>query len=116
MKRRLQVKRWLLGRQRVAAALEVLAVLLAYGCSAWAPRSPEQVQTDAATAAGVYAAIKANPLYLYPALDVSVNRGVVYLSGLASSPAGFDEATAVARRVPGVTAVANAMELTSGRL
>jgi osmotically-inducible protein OsmY len=91
-------------------------MLLGSGCSAWAPRSPEQAQADAATAARVYAAIKASPHYFYPALEVSVNRGVVYLTGLASDSAGFDEATAIARAVPGVTAVANAMELTAGRL
>jgi osmotically-inducible protein OsmY len=98
------------------AALAVMTVLLGSGCSAFAPRSPEQVQEDADTAARVYAAIKGSRLYFFPALEVSVNRGVVYLTGLASTPSGFDEATAIAQRVPGVRKVANAMDLTSGRL
>jgi osmotically-inducible protein OsmY len=101
---------------RAIGALGALTTLLVSGCSAWAPRSAEQAQTDAATAAQVYAAIKGSRLYFYPVVDVSVNRGVVYLSGLASTPAGFDEATFIARAVPGVTGVANAMELMSGRL
>lgn len=98
-----------------AIAMLALSVLLC-SCAALSPRSPEQMQADTATATRVYEAIKASPLYYYPAVEVSVNRGVVYLTGLASTPQGFDEATAIARQVPGVKAVANAMELTSGHI
>lgn len=91
-------------------------LVLLSGCASLSSRTAEQVQADKLTATRVYDAIKANPLYFYPAVEVSVNRGVVYLTGLSSSSAGLDEATAIARRVPGVKAVANAMELSSGHI
>jgi osmotically-inducible protein OsmY len=101
---------------RTIVALGVVSLLLLEDCASFTPRSQEEVQADAAISARVYDAIKANPKHLYPALDVTVRRGVVYLTGLAADPAGFDEATAIARGVPGVKGVANAMELTAGHL
>jgi osmotically-inducible protein OsmY len=95
----------------------VSAVMVAVGaaCTAGPPRTPEQVQTDADTAARVYAALKGSRLHYYPALEVSVRGGVAYLTGLTFDGADFDAASDIARHVPGVTAVANSIALVAGR-
>ena len=91
------------------------ALLFAAGCAHAPPRSPAQVQTDAATAARVYAALKQNPRYFYPALEVRVDDGVAYLTGLAFDGPDKDAATWIARAVPGVTAVTNALAIVAGK-
>lgn len=104
-----------MGRLR-AARLGVLATLvLAAACAPMPARSPEQVKADADIAARVYAAIKASPTWFYPALDVQVENGAVYLTGLTFDPPAFDAATDIARSVAGVTRVTNAILVDVGR-
>jgi osmotically-inducible protein OsmY len=97
-------------------ALGGLAVaLLAVGCAHAPARSAAQVAADAATAARVYATLKASPRYFYPALEVRVDDGVAYLTGLAFDGPDRDAATWIARDVPGVRAVTNAISVVAGR-
>ncbi len=95
--------------------LGAVALLLAAGCAQLPERSSEQASADAATAARVYAALKADPLHFYPALEVRVDGGVAYLTGLAFDGPDRDAATWLARGVPGVTAVTNAIAIVAGR-
>jgi len=91
------------------------ALLLAAGCAHLPARSPGQVRADEATAARVYAALKGNPVHFYPALEVRVEDGVAYLTGLAFDGPDRDAATWIARDVPGVKAVSNAISIIAGR-
>ena len=91
------------------------AALLAGACAHAPPRTPAQVAADAATSVRVYAALKGSPRYFYPALEVRVDDGVAYLTGLAFDGPDRDAATWIARDVPGVRAVTNAIEVVAGR-
>lgn len=98
------------------AALPVLAsLLLGIACTSLPAPSPEQARTDADTAARVYAAIKASPTWYYPALEVQVRNGRVYLTGLTFDPPAYDAAADIARHVQGVAAVTNAIVVDAGR-
>ena len=100
---------------RVRALGGILALLLHAGCAHAPPRSQAQADADAATAARVYAALKGSPRYFYPALEVQVDRGVAYLTGLAFDGPDRDAATWIARDVPGVKAVTNAISIVAGK-
>jgi osmotically-inducible protein OsmY len=100
---------------RTALISGLAALLLVVACAPLPARSPQQVQADADTAARVYAAIKASPTWFYPALDVQVENGAVYLTGLTFDPPAFEAATEIARSVKGVTRVTNAIYVDAGR-
>lgn len=98
------------------ALLGVLAsLLLGVACTSFPAPSPEQARTDAGIAARVYAAIKASPTWFYPALEVQVRNGRVYLTGLTFDPPAYDAATDIARHVQGVASVSNAIVVDAGR-
>ena len=96
-----------IGRYIVFAA--TAAALVA--CSSVPPKSPEQEQADAATAERVYTALENNPIYYFRDVEVSVDYGVVQLSGYVWTTDALYRAQEIVRRVPGVTGVQNAMEL-----
>jgi len=75
------------------------------------PKSPEQEWTDAATTERVLAALEANPIYYFRDVEVAVDYGVARLSGYLWTTDALYAAQDVARRVPGVTGVQDAMEL-----
>jgi osmotically-inducible protein OsmY len=100
---------------RARALGGLAAALLAGACAHVPPRSPAQVAADTATSERVYAALKGSPRYFYPALEVRVDDGVAYLTGLAFDGPDRDAATWIARDVPGVRAVTNAIEVVAGR-
>lgn len=102
-------------RRPCALLVGVATLLLAAGCAQLSPRSCGRSAADEATAARVYAALKADPLHFYPALEVRVEGGVAYLTGLAFDGPDRDAATWLARDVPGVTAVTNAIAIVAGR-
>jgi osmotically-inducible protein OsmY len=89
----------------VASAAAVVA------CASVPPKSPEQERADAATAERVYAALEANPIYYFRDVEVSVDYGVAHLSGYVWTTYALYAAQDIARKVPGVTGVQDAMEL-----
>jgi osmotically-inducible protein OsmY len=91
------------------AVLASAAVLVA--CASSVPKSPEQERADAATAERVYAALEANPVYYFRDVEVGVDYGVAQLSGYVWTTDALYAAQEIARRVPGVTGVRDAMEL-----
>jgi osmotically-inducible protein OsmY len=80
-------------------------------CASVPPKSPEQERADAATAERVYAALEGNPIYYFRDVEVSVDYGVVQLSGYVWTTDALYRAQEIVRKVPGVTGVQNAMEL-----
>jgi osmotically-inducible protein OsmY len=81
------------------------------GCAAGPARSPAQEAADAVAAGRVYAALDANRIYYFRDVDVSVSNGVARLSGYVWSADALYCAEKVARGVPGVTRVADEMQL-----
>ncbi len=104
-----------MGSTRTALLAFLASLLLGVGCTSMPAQSPEQARTDADVAARVYSAIKANRLWFYPALEVQVRNGAVYLTGLTFDPPAYDAATDIARHVAGVTTVTNAIVVDVGR-
>jgi osmotically-inducible protein OsmY len=96
-----------------ASSSVVLAAgfVLAVGCSAAPPKSPEQERADAATAERVDAALDATPFYYFRDVEVSVDNGVTLLRGYVWTTDELYHAQQIAHRVPGVTQVRNEMEL-----
>ena len=76
-------------------------------CSTAPPRSPAQRTADAATAARVQAALAAGPNLFARDIVVSVQDGVVNLSGMAWSDDDIQTAGHVASSVAGVKVVNN---------
>jgi osmotically-inducible protein OsmY len=99
-----------LGECGVATAVLAAAAVVA-ACSTTPPKSPEQEQADAATAARVYGALEANPMYFFRDVEVSVDCGVAQLSGYVWTTDALYGAERIARRVPGVTGIRDTMEL-----
>ncbi|HWZ64709.1 MAG TPA: BON domain-containing protein [Steroidobacteraceae bacterium] len=100
---------------RRALLAVVASFFLGVACTSMPAPSPAQARTDADIAARVYAAIKASPTWFYPALEVQVRNGRVYLTGLTFDPPAYDAATDIARHVPGVATVTNAIVVDAGR-
>ena len=96
--------------RRVYVTLGAIAALLA-ACRTIPPKSPEQERTDAAIAERVYATLDANPIYYFRDVEVSVDYGVARLRGYVWTTDALYHAQQIARRVPGITAVRNEMEL-----
>jgi osmotically-inducible protein OsmY len=92
------------------ALLAVIAALTA-ACSSTPLKSPEQERVDAATAERVSAALDANPIYYFRDVEVSVDDGVAHLRGYVWTTDALYHAQQITRRIPGVTAVRNEMEL-----
>lgn len=84
------------------------------GCIASLPGSRQQQQADEAVANRVYAALESDRMHLYIGLDVRVRAGVTYITGLTFDPSVRDQATEIARSVPGVTKVVNEIEVSAG--
>lgn len=101
------------GAKHAAALLAVVSLSLGAGCTS--VPSVQQAAADADLAARVYAAIKASPTWFYPALEVRVRNRTAYLTGLTFDPPAYDAATDIARHVPGVTRVTNAILVDAGR-
>jgi osmotically-inducible protein OsmY len=96
------------------ATSAMATMTFALGCASTPPESPEQAQADAAIADRVYAALEADRLHFYIGLAVQVRYGAAYINALTTDPAVRDEATEIARNVPGVTKVVNEIEVSAG--
>lgn len=99
--------------ERKAGAYTVLVASagLMVACASAPPKSPEQERADSATADRVYAALDQNPIYYLRDVDVNVDYGVAQLSGYVWTTSALYAAQDIARRVPGVIAVRDKMEL-----
>jgi len=100
-----------LERTGVLILLVAGAAALAAACVSAPPKSPEQERADAATAERVYTALENNPIYYFRDVEVEVDNGVARLSGYVWTTDALYRAQEIARRVAGVTAVENAMQL-----
>jgi osmotically-inducible protein OsmY len=80
-------------------------------CSSVPPKSPEQERADAVTAERVYATLENNPIYYFRDVEVSVDYGVVELSGYVWTTDALYRAQEITRRVPGVTGVRDKLQL-----
>ncbi|MFZ1099578.1 MAG: BON domain-containing protein [Steroidobacteraceae bacterium] len=99
----------MLVRYRMFPTILVAGVLA--GCAAGPARSPAQEEADAVATGRVYAALDANRIYYFRDVDVRVSNGVARLSGYVWSADALYCAEKVARGVPGVTRVADEMQL-----
>jgi osmotically-inducible protein OsmY len=90
------------------------ALLALLGCVSPPPESPQQQQADAEIAGRVHAALESDRMHLYIGLDVRVRAGVAYITALTFDPSARDQATEIARDVPGVTRVVNEIEVSAG--
>jgi hyperosmotically inducible protein len=85
-------------------------------CSTPPPSSPAQRAADAAITARVQAALAAQPSLFAKDIVVSVQDGVVNLSGMAWSDDDIQTAGRVAGSVPGVKGVDNQVGLESAQV
>ena len=94
------------------AVLWVATVVLTVGCASLrSHKSPAQAEAVEATAARVYAALSANPIYFYRHVEVEADGGVVHLSGYVWTIQALYHAKQIAAGVPGVTRVIDQMQL-----
>jgi osmotically-inducible protein OsmY len=98
-------------RRGGASAVLAATAALAVACSTIPPKSPEQERADAAIAERVYAALEASPIYYFRDVEVQVDYGVARLSGYVWTTDALYHAQQITRRVPGVAAVRDEMEL-----
>jgi osmotically-inducible protein OsmY len=96
-------------RPRLFAGLAV--ALLTASCASRPPKSAAQIQADRALAEKGESALDADPAYYSRHVDVQGDDGKVSLSGYVWSNASIVQAERVASRVPGVTSVADQLEL-----
>ena len=97
--------------RKVGACAILASVAALVACASSPPKSPEQERADAATAERVLAALEANPNYYFRDVEVNVDYGVARLSGYVWTTDALYAAQGLARKVPGVTAVRDTMEL-----
>lgn len=95
---------------RVCRSLAWLWLSLAACTSACSPLPPRTIQDDHMASMVRNALLDSRRLNL-SRIDVSVEDGVCYLSGEASSGESKIEAEALASRVPGITQVVNKLEV-----
>jgi osmotically-inducible protein OsmY len=87
-----------------------LVILLA-ACASSPPRSAPEAQADTVTAERIYTALREDPKFYFQHVDVSVVDGVAHLSGQVWTADALFQAQKIARAIPGVVRVENAMEL-----
>ena len=109
------VLRSVLTRKWLALAATVAACGVV-ACTSSPPRSPAQVAADTATTARVQAALAADPNLFARDITVSVDNGVVNLSGMAWSDDDIQTAGRLAASVPGVKGVNNQVGLESAQV
>jgi len=107
------------------AALVASAAAAIAACASSPPKSLEQERagaaesmrselgaTDEILATTVYSELNANPTYYFRHVDVTVDNGVVHLSGYVWSTDAIYAARKIAGNVPGITGVmTNQLEL-----
>jgi osmotically-inducible protein OsmY len=98
--------------RKLAVTVSLMTLAACATRAASPPGSPGgEAPADEATAAEVYKALNADPVYFFKHVDVQVSHGVATLSGYVWSTPAIYRAKKVAAGVPGVTSVVNQMEL-----
>ena len=92
------------GMAAVSLALSLIGMT---GCSSAPYRSEAQVEQDQALALNVRDALVASPVYKYPGVRVTADRGTIELTGIVASTEQKHAAREIAERVPGVLHVDN---------
>ena len=95
--------------QFAAVAVAVLCGMAA--CASGPPKTDDQRAADKATVERVEAALGADKMLYGKHITVHADNGVVWLTGYVWDRPDFDQATAIAEGVPGVTRVVNDLEL-----
>jgi osmotically-inducible protein OsmY len=98
-------------RSRQALLGGVCAAVLATACVSAQPKTAAQMSADRLLADQVEAALNSDPVYYFRHVDVQVDSGNVWLSGYVWSDDALRRAVRIATRVPGVTTVADRLEL-----
>lgn len=105
------MNRFLVSRSRQALLGGVCAVVLATACASASPKTAAQMGADHLLAEQVETALNSDPVYYFRHVDVQADGGKVWLSGYVWSDNALRRAVRIASRVPGVTAVADQLEL-----
>lgn len=97
---------------RLSSFLLLLSLAFFVGCASTAKQEGTgEYFDDTAITAKVKAAVLEEPSLKSAEINVETFKGVVQLSGFVSSQANINKAVEVARAVPGVKSVTNAMRL-----
>jgi osmotically-inducible protein OsmY len=98
-----------LSRYRLPAVLSVVS--LGAACASTPAKTPAHTQADQALAQHVESALNRDPEFFFRHVNVVADNGAVSLSGYVWSTPAIDRAELVSRQVPGVTSVADDLEL-----
>jgi osmotically-inducible protein OsmY len=93
------------------AVLAAVCVCSVVGCSTGPRKTEAERQADKAVADRVELALQSDKVLYARHINVQVDSGVVRLSGFVWEPPDLEEAERVARSVPGVIRVVDALEL-----
>jgi osmotically-inducible protein OsmY len=101
--------------KRVSSSVSIGALLsLTVACASAPPRTANELQVNKEIAARVESALNADKFLFTRHISVRVESGVAHLEGYVWSPTDIYEAKRIARRVPGVMAVVDELELQRG--
>jgi len=106
-------------RMRASMRATALCLCLACaltGCASFGRCGPGECSADAKISTEVRTLLAQSPALETPNLvSVQTMHGVVYLSGLVSTPYQIAEAGSIAERAPGVTCVQNMLSIDNSR-
>jgi osmotically-inducible protein OsmY len=105
------MSRFSLSRSRLALLAGLFTVMFAAACASTPPRTVAQVSADHLLADRVATALDSDPTYYFRHVDVRADGGKVWLSGYVWSDQAIRRAQLIASRVPGVTSVADQLDL-----
>ena len=105
------MSRFSLARSRLALLAGLSAAVVAVACASTPPRTASQVSADHQLADRVAMALDNDPTYYFRHVDVQADDGKVSLSGYVWSDDAIRRAELIASRVPGVTSVADQLDL-----
>ena len=105
------MSRFSLSRSRSVLLAGLSAAVLAAACASTPPRTASQVGADHVLADRVAMALDSDPTYYFRHVDVQADDGKVSLNGYVWSDDAIRRAELIASRVPGVTSVADQLDL-----
>jgi osmotically-inducible protein OsmY len=105
------MSRFSLSRSRLALLAGLSAAVFVAACAGTPPRTASQVSADHVLADRVAMALDSDPTYYFRHVDVQADDGEVLLSGYVWSDQAIRRAELIASGVPGVTSVADQLDL-----